>query len=72
MNKSTARTPVTFTVTHANAFELLAGFRQAALVAGWTESQIQETVAEAISSHYDHLQWVLIRYCMEPRRLLRR
>lgn len=67
MNTTTNRAPVAFAVTNDNAFVLLAHFRRAALNAGWTETQVEETAARAMSGNYHHLQCTLAAYTVEYR-----
>ena len=65
MNSGTVRAPVHFTVTDANAFELLIDFSRAARAAGWTETQVDETVDQAMSGDYEHLQRTLAAHTAE-------
>lgn len=65
MNPTSARAPVDFTLTNDNAFALLGGFSRAARAAGWTEAQVEETVAQAMTGDYIRLQCTLARYCVE-------
>lgn len=65
MNSGTLRAPVNFKVTDANAFELLIDFSRAARAAGWTETQIDETVDHAMLRDYHHLQCTLAAYTAE-------
>ncbi len=67
MNPTAHRAPVAFTVTNANAFVLLADFRRAALVAGWTETQVEEIATHAMLRDYHHLQCTLAAYTVEYR-----
>lgn len=62
MNSGAVRAPVNFKVTGANAFELLIDFSRAARAAGWTKIQIDETVDQAMSGDYEHLQCTLAAY----------
>ncbi|WP_426175012.1 hypothetical protein [Massilia sp. TWR1-2-2] len=65
MNSSTFRAPVNFTVTNANAFALLVNFSRAARAAGWTDTQVDETVDHAMLRDYHHLQCTLAAYTVE-------
>lgn len=55
---------VPFILTKANAFELLAGFRQAAVSVGWPQEVAMQTVMEAMSGDYAHLQATLAAWCL--------
>jgi hypothetical protein len=65
MNPTSARAPVDFILTNDNAFALLGGFSRAARAAGWTQAQVEETVAQAMTGDYIRLQCTLARYCVE-------
>jgi hypothetical protein len=64
--------PVVYALTDTNAFPLVGGFVDAARHTGWTESQISTVTTLATSKGYDHLNWVLGVFCLEPSRRSRR
>lgn len=45
-----------------NAFNLLGQFQRAARKQGWSQQAIDEVIAQATSSNYDHLLQILIEY----------
>lgn len=61
---STTRCMVPFTLTNANALELLAGFRRAAVSVGWSKEAAFQTAFEAISGDYAHLHATLAQWCL--------
>lgn len=63
MNTTTTRAEVAYSLTDANAFELITGFQIAARAAGWTDAQLKETTADATSGDYDRLIRTLARHC---------
>ncbi len=62
INPTTPRAPIAFTVTDANAFTLIADFKRAARAADWSDTQVDETVAQAMLGNYHHLQCTLAGY----------
>ena len=65
MNPPSPRAPVAFTLTNDNVYALLAGFSRTARAAGWTDAQVEETVAQEKTGDYIRLQCTLARYCEE-------
>ena len=55
---------VPFTLSNANAFELLAGFRLVAVSVGWSQLAAMKTVVEAMSGDYAHLHAKLSVWCL--------
>lgn len=64
MTSLTIRRKVPFTISNDNAFDLLGGFRWAALRVGWSEAVVMQTVNDAMAGNYAHLQATLAAYCL--------
>ena len=64
MTTPSARSLVPFTLTHANALELLAGFRLAAVGVEWSREAAMQTVVEAMSGELAHLHATLSVWCL--------
>ena len=64
MTTPTFRFKVPFSLTNANAFELLAGFRLAAGSAGWSQGAAMQKVVEAIAGDYKYLHATLSKWCL--------
>lgn len=63
-SSTTIHRKVPFTISDENAFDLLGGFRWAALRVGWSEVAVMQTVNEAMAGNYAHLQATLAAYCL--------
>jgi hypothetical protein len=67
MTTPNTRSKVPFTLSNANAFEFLAGFRLAAISVGWSQQAAMKTVVEAMSGDYRHLLATLSQWCISVR-----
>ena len=47
----------------ANAFEIMGGFKRAALLAGWGSEDVSAVILEATSGDYENLIEVISKYC---------
>jgi hypothetical protein len=54
--------PVTLVGVNGNAHAIIAAARKAARLAGWTDTEIAEFVAEAKAGDYDHLMQTCMKY----------
>ena len=59
---------LTNVIKSGNAFAMMGAFRVAAEKAGWTNSEIEEVLDNAMSSDYDHLLDVILSNCEETAR----
>lgn len=50
---------------NGNAYNLMGHFQRAASNQGWTKSEIEKVLKEAMSSDYNHLVATLQTYCTE-------
>ena len=46
-----------------NAYSLMGAFSQQARLEQWTKEEIDSVLKDAMSSDYDHLVGVLVKYC---------
>lgn len=53
-----------FAFTHANEFELIAGFMLAARSAGWTHEAVLQTLDEAMSDIHGSLHITFSQWCL--------
>ena len=49
-----------------NAFSLMGAFRKQARKEGWSQSEIDEVLKEAMTKDYNHLLATLMDYCESP------
>lgn len=49
-----------------NAFSLMGAFRKQARKEGWSQSEIDEVLKEAMTGDYNHLLATLTDYCESP------
>jgi hypothetical protein len=64
MNTDICLPLVNYTPTDANAFKVLADFSRATRAAGWTKQQLDDVIAECMSSNYQHLISTVFKRCM--------
>lgn len=60
---STKFAKVEYILTNDNAFVVLAGFQQAARLAGWTAKELNEVTATCLAGNYSQLICTLASYC---------
>lgn len=55
---------VEYTLTEGNAFTVLADFRRAARLAGWTTQQLEHVTTKCLAGDNNHLVRTIAGYCV--------
>mgnify|MGYP001608709678 CR=1 FL=1 len=50
----------------SNAFFIMGRFQEAAYKAGWTATEVNDLMNEAMSSDYNHLLATISKHCKRP------